>query len=140
MAENSVVKIKWVTRILGIYNLASAVLGILFLSPLLYHEIQAGKTTKLFLTLLVVMVYIPFLVATKKLTEFKKWAYFVILLFYVAEIIHVPSFLSFQVSFFHYSLMITLRGLEVGVDLISLGIVTLLLLVGKEYMKLAERV
>ena len=139
MNQRSTLNIKLIAQILFAYHLFSATAGIFLLSPVLYLGMRNSEVTRIASVLLIIVLYIPFLLVTYGFLKFKKWAYFFVLFFYGIEIFQMPPFFNFKLSFFHHSLAVTFKGVELGVDFISLSIFIFLILIGRNYLAHTER-
>ncbi len=117
-----------------VYHLSSAVIGIVLLVPFFYAGIKNGDFRSWFGAAFFILMYFPFLAASYGFLRFKKWAYFSVVCFYILEIVSISKIFEFKLSLFHYSIAFTLRGFQVGFDLISFGVLIFLFLLSKEYL------
>ena len=134
MEHKSTLNIKLIVQVLFVYHLFSTTVGIFVLSPALYLGMKNSQVSQVVSILVVIVLYVPFLWVTYGFMKLKRWPYFLILLFYVMEVFEAPPLFNFKLSFFHRSLALTFKGLEFGIDFISLSILIFLISIGREYL------
>jgi hypothetical protein len=119
------------SKVIWYYCLISALGGMLLLIPLIGISVKSGDLKNAVHMGLFAFAYAPFLFAAYHMTKGKRWAYGMMIFFYILEIIAIKNIYDFKLSLFHKGLVFQFKDIVMEFDLIPLAIVVFIALMGR---------